>query len=84
MYYVYILKSLDEDEVFYLGYSQDLRKRITSHNKGENPSTKNRQWQLIYYEAYITEKFARHRETQLKRNRRMKQFLLKRVRDSLK
>ena len=84
MYYVYVLQSMDEDKIFYLGYSQNLRNRLASHNRGENTSTRNRQWQLVYYEAYITERFARHREAQLKKNRRMKQFLLKRVRDSLK
>ena len=84
MYYVYVLKSIDEEESYYLGYSQNLVKRLASHNKGENTSTRNRQWQLVYYEAYLTEKFARHREAQLKKNRRMKQFLLKRVTESLK
>ena len=84
MYYVYVLRSIGEDKVFYLGYTGDLRKRLVSHNKGENVSTKGKQWQLVSYEAYVTESFARHRETQLKKNRRMKQLLLKRVDESIK
>jgi len=58
MYYVYILRWRYNNK-FYIGYSKDLVKRIGQHkSKGE--------FQLIYYEAYQSEKSARSRERKLK------------------
>ncbi len=39
MYYVYILKSL-KDESLYIGYSANLKKRISDHENGLSKSTK--------------------------------------------
>ena len=60
MHYVYIIHS-DNDQ-FYIGYSSDLRARITAHNEEQTKSTRGRIWELAYYEAYLDEKSARHRE----------------------
>lgn len=50
-YYVYILESQNYQEL-YIGYTDDLRKRIKEHNQGLNKSTKPYlPWKLIYYEA---------------------------------
>ena len=84
MYYVYVLRSSEDRESFYLGYTSDLRKRVKEHNQGLNKSTRGKQWQLVYYEAYVRESYARKREQKLKHNRRMKQFLLQRILESLK
>jgi len=84
MYYVYVLLNIDNQTEFYLGYSKDLRKRVEQHNKGYNISTKGKHWKLVYYEAYLTEHYARKRESSLKSNRRMKQFLMKRIKSSIK
>ena len=84
MYYIYVLQSQDNSERFYLGFTSDLEKRLISHNSGKNISTRGSQWELVYYEAYTTEYYARYRERRLKRNRRMKQFLLARIGESLK
>lgn len=66
MYYVYVLKSLKDND-WYTGYTGDLRKRILIHNKGLNFSTKARRpWNLIYYEASLDEKDAKAREKYLK------------------
>lgn len=66
MFYVYILQSIKDDKL-YIGYSADLKERISSHIKGLVPSTKNRRpVVLIYYEAYRSEKDARTREIFLK------------------
>ena len=84
MYYVYVLLNIDNQTEFYLGYSKDLRKRVEKHNKGYNYSTKGKNWKLVYYEAYLTESYARKREYKLKNNRRMKQFLIERIKSSIK
>jgi len=66
MFFVYILQSA-RDKRIYIGYTDDLRKRLKEHNSGQNKSTKYRRpLQLIYYEAYKSEADARQREEMLK------------------
>ena len=38
-YYVYILHNIDK-KFIYAGYSEDVKKRFETHNKGEVASTK--------------------------------------------
>ncbi len=53
--------------MFYIGFSEDLRKRVRSHNANENQATKNRgPWKLIFYEAYLNKYDALRREKYLK------------------
>jgi len=49
---------------FYIvGYSADLKTRITKHLKGQVSITKNRlPLVLVYYEAFVNEKVAREQE----------------------
>lgn len=69
MYYVYILKSLRNRDV-YVGYSEDLRERVKYHNSGLVKATKpNMPWKLVYYEAYLGKQDATKRERQLKMHR---------------
>lgn len=66
MYIVYLLKSF-KDKSWYIGYTTNLKKRIESHNKKENKSTKNKvPWEIIYFEAYINKMDALGREKFLK------------------
>jgi len=66
MYYVYILFSAKLKKK-YIGYCQDLKERIISHNKGENQYTKKgRPWKLIYYEAFTSKTDAIREELFLK------------------
>ncbi len=66
MFYVYVLKS-KVDRRNYIGSTNDLRKRFKEHNLGRVYSTKDRiPFEIIYYEAYKSEKDARIREHNLK------------------
>lgn len=84
MYFVYVLYSF-KDHKFYIGYTESLKKRVSSHLLGENKATKSRlPFQLIYYEAYIEKKDAKGREKFLKGgsghkylNKQLKNFLEK-------
>ena len=68
-YYVYVLHSPLKNFI-YIGYSEDLKQRIVSHNKGENKSTKAYiPLKLIHYEAYKNKADAKRREIYLKSNR---------------
>ena len=65
-HYTYVLESLKDGER-YIGYTNNLRKRLEEHNKGKNFSTKFRlPFRLIYFEACINEKDAKRREGYLK------------------
>lgn len=66
MFYVYVLKSLLNGDL-YIGHSSNLKNRFRSHNEGFVTATKGyRPWELIYYEAYKDKRDATRREVQLK------------------
>ncbi len=66
MFFVYILFS-DEFGKSYIGFSQDLMKRLEEHNKGETRSTKPYvPWRIVHYDEYFTREEARKREKYLK------------------
>ncbi|MEK7514867.1 MAG: GIY-YIG nuclease family protein [Patescibacteria group bacterium] len=65
-FFVYILKS-EKDNGLYVGMSQDVGKRLASHNFGSTRSTKYRRpLKVIYVEEYSTRVEARAREKFLK------------------
>ena len=74
MYYVYLLKNKVKNEI-YIGCTDNLVRRIKEH-KNKNP-------ELVYYEAYKSEKDARIREMKLKQHGQTKRRLKERIHDSL-
>ena len=83
MFYVYILRS-KKDKNLYVGFTNDLRRRLQEHNSGLNKSTEYRRpFELIYYEAYKSEKDARKREENLKLFGRALGGLKRRISSSL-
>ena len=83
MYYVYVLKSAKDDEL-YVGYTRDLRRRLTEHNSGESGATaRRRPFELVYYEAYKSSADARERETALKLRGNARKHLMNRMFRSL-
>ena len=83
MFFVYILKSLKDGDL-YIGSTNDLRRRVEEHNSGKSLATKLRApFKLIYYEAYTSENDARHREHNLKLRSRALAQLKKRLEDTL-
>ncbi len=65
-HYVYVLQS-KKDNKFYIGLTNNLKRRIRQHSNGEVVSTKGRRpLKLIFYEAYIEEKDAVRREDYFK------------------
>lgn len=56
-----------KDKNFYTGYTKDLKNRFDEHNKKLVESTKKRTpFNLIYYEACLSQQDATHREKYLK------------------
>ena len=69
-YFVYMLKSLGKESVTYVGFTNDLNKRINLHNKNKGAKfTRCRKWKLIYKEKYSSKKEAISREYYIKNNR---------------
>ncbi|MBN1972554.1 MAG: GIY-YIG nuclease family protein [Sedimentisphaerales bacterium] len=66
MYYTYILLSL-KDRNFHIGFTGDLKRRLTEHQAGKNISTKpGLPLKLIYYEAHLSKTDAERREQYFK------------------
>jgi len=84
MFHIYLLKS-KKDEELYVGFTNDLERRVKEHNNGSVASTKLRvPFELIYCEGYKSEKVARHRENNLKLHSRAFVQLKKRIAGCLK
>ncbi len=79
--FVYVLGSVisskQEKIRTYVGWSNDLEKRVSQHNKGEGAkSTRGWQWRLLYVEIFLTRSEAMSREWHLKRDRKFRRILV--------
>ncbi len=65
MYYVYL--QLDDHGKIYIGYTNNLNRRLSEHKSGKVYTTKRmKNPKLFYYEAYQKEIDAKVRERKLK------------------
>ena len=77
-YFVYMLKSKSVKPFTYVGYTNNLKKRISLHNAGKGAKfTRGRKWVLIYKEKFKSKKEAISREYYIKKNRSLR----KKIRD---
>ena len=68
-----MLKSFGKDPVTYVGYTNDLKKRIKLHNNNKGAKfTRGRKWKLIYKEKLNSKKEAISREYYIKKNRTLR------------
>ena len=75
-YFVYMLKSKSVKPVTYVGYTNNLKKRISLHNGGKGAKfTRGRKWVLIYKEKFKSKKEAISREYYIKKNRKLRNSL---------
>lgn len=80
MYFVYVLKSVQNPKQFYFGQTNNLKTRLSYHNEGRNSSTKAyRPWKLVYFEGYSSRALAMQREKQLKHYGQARTALKKRL-----
>tara|TARA_B100001057_G_scaffold383690_1_gene389988 strand:+ start:320 stop:538 length:219 start_codon:yes stop_codon:yes gene_type:complete len=64
--------------VTYVGYTNNLKKRISLHNSGKGAKfTKGRRWRLIYKEHFNSKKEAISREYYIKKNRSLRKKIKK-------
>ena len=78
-YCVYVLISLADGD-FYVGFTTDLKQRLTSHFHGNSKATAPRRpFRLVHCEYYLAKEDAERRETYLKtaKGRRTLRLMLK-------
>jgi putative endonuclease len=50
MYFVYIIRSINNPDKIYVGKTSNLKKRLSNHNCGTTPHTeKFKRWELVVY-----------------------------------
>ena len=68
MHFVYLIISEGKKPNTYVGYTNNLNKRVELHNKGKGAKfTRGRQWCLIYFEIFNSKISALKREFILKK-----------------
>lgn len=66
MYYFYVLK-FRENKKLYKGFTNDLKRRISDHRSGQSSFTsKNGEFDLIFYESYLAKEDAKNAEKYFK------------------
>ena len=78
-YYVYVISAINKTKhVTYVGYTNNLKKRLKLHNEGKGAKfTRGRYWRIIYKEKYSTKNRAISREYYIKKNRKFRDFIKK-------
>ena len=77
-YYVYMLKLISKKSITYVGYTKNLKNRISLHNSGKGAKfTRGRKWKLIYKEKYSSKIKAISREYYIKKNRTLRNQIKK-------
>ena len=73
-----MLKSVSKESVTYVGYTNNLKKRINLHNSNKGAKfTRGRKWKLIYKEKFNSKKEAISREYYIKKNRTLRNKIKK-------
>ena len=76
-YFVYLILSRNKQKTLsYVGYTNDLRKRLKQHNTSKGAKfTKGRKWILVYSKSYNSKSKAMKEEYKLKKNPRLRNII---------
>ena len=76
-YYVYMLRSLPKKNITYVGYTNDISKRLSLHNKGKGAkATRGYKWKIIFKKKFFSKSKAMSFEYKLKKNRTLRKKIL--------
>ena len=76
-YFAYVIgTNINSKLTTYVGYTNNLKKRLDLHNKGKGAKfTRGRRWKIIYTEKYDTKREAKSREYYIKKNRKFRNLI---------
>ena len=79
-YFVYVICTKKESKLItYVGYTNNLKRRINLHNTGKGAKfTRGRTWKIIYTEKYDTKSEAKSREYYIKKNIKFRNLIKER------
>ncbi len=79
-YFVYLIVSnlKKNKKISYVGYTNNLNKRISLHNSGKGAKfTRGKKWKLVYYRKYDSRSLAMKNEYALKKDYKLRNKILK-------
>tara|TARA_B100000963_G_scaffold112434_1_gene97874 strand:+ start:4796 stop:5074 length:279 start_codon:yes stop_codon:yes gene_type:complete len=75
-YFVYLIKTrnkINNKYLSYVGYTNNLSKRIRLHNQGKGAKyTRGKKWKLVYFLKFSNKSMALKEEHKLKKNRKLR------------
>ena len=76
-YFVYLIGNCEKSKITtYVGYTNNLKKRIKLHNSGGGAKfTRGRTWKILYYEKFDRKNEAISREYYIKKNRKFRNLI---------
>ena len=76
-YYVYlILTTSNKKKISYVGYTNNLKKRLLLHNTSRGAKfTKGNKWKLLYSKEYSSKSIAMKEEYKLKKNYKLRKLI---------
>ena len=77
-FFVYLIVSnlKKNKKISYVGYTNNLKKRLSLHNSGKGAKfTRGKKWKLVYYKKYDSRAIAMKNEFLLKKNYRLRKKL---------
>ena len=79
-FYVYVIGSKKKPIKTYVGWTNNLKKRLSKHNLGTGAkSTRGRKWKILYSETLYTKSDALKREYLLKKNSKLRLLLRSKI-----
>ena len=80
-YFVYLIGSAKNSKLTtYVGYTNNLKKRLNLHKKGKGAKfTRGRKWKIVYTEKYFTKGKAISREYYIKKIRKFRNLIKKNI-----
>ena len=81
-YFVYLIVTnlKNNKKISYVGYTNNLKKRIKLHNDGKGAKfTRGKKWQLVYYEKYDSMSLAMKNEYKLKKNYKLRKQIINNI-----
>ena len=73
-FFIYLIGTVNKSKITtYVGYTNNLKKRLELHNTGKGAKfTRGRKWKILYSEEFKTKSEAIIAEYRLKKNRKIR------------